>query len=167
MLFLDALILKPPSLRLFPAPPSFYSYINKLSFSLLFALCFGALIHKYNSLRLATKPVVTAVHGYATKYQPDSKLLFGMDANTYASPEKDQQGVTDFAKFYTGLKLNSCYGPTPNPINFTTFHARTHLQTQLNKVLFGHEQVTWPASCLEQRIIKMIIAICIRTIEII
>ncbi len=57
-----------------------------------------------------------------------------MDANTYAKPEPDQQGVTDFAQFYTSKKLNSCYGPNPNPLNFTTFHARTHLQPQLNKV---------------------------------
>lgn len=89
---------------------------------------------------LATKPVVSAVHGYAVKYQPDSKLLFGMDANTYSKPEKDQQGVVDFAQFYTGLKLNSCYGHTPNPMNFTTFHARTHLQTQLNKAVSLEEK---------------------------
>jgi hypothetical protein len=74
------------------------------------------------------------MHSYATSSQPDCKLLFGMDANTYARPEEDQQGVTEFAKFYTDKKLNSCYGPTPNPQNFTTFHARTHLQPQLNKV---------------------------------
>ncbi len=83
---------------------------------------------------MATKPVVAAVYAYATSQQPASKLLFGMDANTYAKPEPDQQGVTDFAQFYTSKKLNSCYGPNPNPLNFTTFHARTHLQPQLNKV---------------------------------
>jgi hypothetical protein len=59
-----------------------------------------------------------------------------MDANTYAKADPDQQGVTDFAAFYREKKLNSCYGPTPNPYNFTTFHARTHLQPQLNKVWF-------------------------------
>lgn len=86
---------------------------------------------------LATIPVVTAVHNYAIRKRPDHKLLFGMDANTYAHPESDQQGVLDFAKFYTSMKLNTCYGPTPNPLNFTTFHARTHLQPQLNKVCLG------------------------------
>jgi hypothetical protein len=79
--------------------------------------------------------VVRAVQGFTTAQMPDRKLLFGMDANTYARPEKDQQGVTDFADFYTALHLNSCYGPHPNPNNFTTFHARTHLQTQLNKAV--------------------------------
>ncbi len=83
---------------------------------------------------LATIPVVTAMHKYATTKQTDCKLLFGMDANTYATPDADQQGVTAFADFYVKNKLNSCYGPTPNPHNFTTFHARTHLQPQLNKV---------------------------------
>ena len=71
---------------------------------------------------------------------PDRKLLFGLDANTYAHPDKDQQGVTDFAQFYTNLNLNSCYGKTPNPLNFTTFHARTHLQTQLNKAISLEEK---------------------------
>lgn len=84
---------------------------------------------------LATKPVVSAVQRYAMMAQPDCKMIFGLDANTYAKPEKDQEGVLDFAKFYTDLKLNSCYGPNPNPLNFTTFHARTHLQPQLNKAV--------------------------------
>lgn len=71
---------------------------------------------------------------------PDCKILFGLDANTYAKPEIDQQGVVDFSKFYTNLKLNSCYGPNPNPLNYTTFHARTHLQTQLNKAVSLEEK---------------------------
>ena len=84
---------------------------------------------------LATIPIVSAMHSYAVMKRPDHKLLFGMDANTYRNPEDDQQGVIDFAKYYTSIKLNSCYGQTPNPENFTTFHARTHLQPQLNKAV--------------------------------
>ncbi len=87
------------------------------------------------SYRLATKPIVLAVQDFALSQLPNCKLLFGLDANTYAKPEKDQQGVEDFGNFYTNLKLNSCYGPHPNPQNFTTFHARTHLQPQLNKAI--------------------------------
>jgi hypothetical protein len=90
--------------------------------------------------RLATKPVVSAVRSYAVSQQPTCKLLFGLDANTYAKPDPDQQGVTDFASFYTSLALNSCYGPHPNPLNFTTFHARTHLQPQLNKAVTLEEK---------------------------
>jgi len=89
---------------------------------------------------LATIPVVTAVYNYATKKLPDHRLLFGMDANTYATPEKDQQGVVAFAEFYRSKKLNTCYGPYPNPKNFTTFHARTHLQPQLNKAVSLEEK---------------------------
>ncbi len=81
-----------------------------------------------------------AVYTYATTQQPASKLLFGLDANTYTKPEADQYGVTDFARFYTSKQLNSCYGPTPNPFNFTTFHARTHLQPQLNKAITYEEK---------------------------
>ncbi len=89
---------------------------------------------------LATKPIVQAVRDYALNTKPDHKLLFGMDANTYAHPENDQQGVTDFAEFYTQQKLNSCYGPKPDPENFTTFHARTYLQPQLNKAIAYSER---------------------------
>ena len=89
---------------------------------------------------LATIPVVTAVRNYALSTQPDHKLLFGMDANTYAKPDADQQGVMAFAEYYVSNKLNTCYGPHPNPLNFTTFHARTHLQTQLNKAVSLEEK---------------------------
>lgn len=86
------------------------------------------------SYRLATIPVVQAVHYFASNFQPMTKLMFGLDANTYTKPEKDQLGVTEFATFLRSKNLNSCYGEYPNPFNFTTFHARTHLQAQLNKV---------------------------------
>lgn len=89
---------------------------------------------------LATKDVLAAVHHYAVSAAPDHKLLFGMDANSYAAPSSDQLGVEDFGSFYTGLKLNSCYGKTPSPRNFTTFHARTYLQTQLNKAITAEEK---------------------------
>jgi hypothetical protein len=79
--------------------------------------------------------VVDAVHTYAVNREPKSKLVFGLDANTYTKPESDQEGVEDFVSFYLSKNLNSCWGPKPNPTNFTTFHARTHLQAQLNKVL--------------------------------
>lgn len=84
---------------------------------------------------LATIPVVSAVRNYATKRQPDCRMLFGLDANTYTEPESDQLGVRRFAEFFSAHMLNSCYGPDPDPRNFTTFHARTHLQAQLNKAV--------------------------------
>lgn len=91
---------------------------------------------------LATIPMVKAMHSYATNMQPQCKLLFGLDANSHAHPEKDQLGVLDFAEFFSLKKLNSCYGSTPNPLNFTTFHARTHLQPQLNKAVTLEEKDT-------------------------
>jgi hypothetical protein len=89
---------------------------------------------------LATKDVLAAVHHYAVSAAPDHKLLFGMDANSYAAPSSDQLGVEDFGRFYSGLRLNSCYGPSPSPTNYTTFHARTYLQTQLNKAITAEEK---------------------------
>ena len=83
---------------------------------------------------LATIPIVTATIDYAES-KPNYKLLFGLDANTYNKPEVDQQGMVQFAEYYTSKDLNSCYGKKPNPLNFTTFHARTHLQPQLNKAV--------------------------------
>lgn len=85
---------------------------------------------------LLTIPVVTAVHDYARQFHADRVLLFGMDANTYEVPDPgNKQDVEGFAAFYTARGLNSCYGPTPNPKNYTTFHARTYLQPQLNKAI--------------------------------
>lgn len=89
---------------------------------------------------LATKAVTTAVQSFALFMRPHHKILFGMDANTYAKPQSDQQGVEDFAVFYSKLNLNSCYGSKPNPLNFTTFHARTYLQPQLNKAITYEEK---------------------------
>jgi hypothetical protein len=83
---------------------------------------------------LATEPIVNAVHSYAVTKKPDHKLLFGLDANTYHKPESDQEGVEQFGRFYSAKKLSSVVGQTPDPKDFTTFHARTHLQPQLNKV---------------------------------
>ena len=76
---------------------------------------------------LATIPITTAVNKYATEKKPNHKLLFGMDANTYTNPESDQQGVVEFAEYYSSEGLTSSWGTKPDPINFTTFHARTHL----------------------------------------
>jgi hypothetical protein len=89
---------------------------------------------------LATKAVVEAVNHYALYSVPHSRLLFGLDANTYSKPDKDQQGVLDFASYYTSLHLSSCYTQHPNPLNFTTFHARTFLQPQLNKAITFEEK---------------------------
>eukprot|EP00605_Chrysophyceae_sp_TOSAG23-4_P001004 GSChrysophyteH1.ASY1.ANO1.1105.1 assembled CDS len=84
---------------------------------------------------LATIPVVDAVKTFVKQNFPSHKLLFGLDANTYSTPDEDQQGVQSFAEWYSREGLNSCWGKTPDPINFTTFHARTHLQSQLNKAV--------------------------------
>jgi hypothetical protein len=85
---------------------------------------------------LLTLPIVTAVHDYAKTAHPGRRLVFGMDANTYEIPDPgNKQDVVGFARFYTARGLNSCYGPTPNPKNYTTFHARTYLQPQLNKAI--------------------------------
>jgi len=84
---------------------------------------------------LATIPVLDALQTFALKVYPDHKLLFGLDANTYSVPDEDQQGVREFAKHYVTLKMDSCWGEDPDVENFTTYHARTHLQTQLNKAV--------------------------------
>lgn len=84
---------------------------------------------------LATIPVLDAIQTFALKVYPDHKLIFGLDANTYSAPDEDQQGVKEFAQHYADLKMDSCWGEEPDIDNFTTYHARTHLQTQLNKAV--------------------------------
>jgi hypothetical protein len=80
---------------------------------------------------LASIPLVTAV---SEVLKPHELLVFGLDANTYehGNPGK-KQGVTDFAHKCTSLGLDSCWGPEPNPREYTTYNARTYLQPQLNK----------------------------------
>ena len=63
-----------------------------------------------------------------------------MDANTYANPAEDQQGVVAFAEFFTSKNMNSCYGQKPDPNGYTTYCARTHLQPQLNKAASINER---------------------------
>ena len=92
---------------------------------------------------LATKPVVNAIV-QAMKKEPglsSRRLIFGLDANTYehAKPKK-QQDVLDFARSYNENGLTSCWGDMPNPSNYTTYNARTFLQTQLNKACRKEEK---------------------------
>ena len=85
---------------------------------------------------LATIPVVQAVHDFASTRRKAHKLLFGMDANTYHHPKKDQQGVTAFVDFLEAHHMKSCWvfdDMADYLINYTTYCARTHLQPQLNK----------------------------------
>lgn len=85
---------------------------------------------------LATIPVVSAVHDFAATRRKAHKLLFGMDANTYHTPKKDQQGVTEFVDFLGSKHMKSCWifdDIADYLINYTIYCARTHLQPQLNK----------------------------------
>jgi hypothetical protein len=85
---------------------------------------------------LATKPVLDAIVKTMTSSPTlvSHRLIVGLDANTYehATPGK-QQDVLDFGKRYVSHGLTSCWGDVPNPKNYTTYNARTYLQTQLNK----------------------------------
>eukprot|EP01059_Diplonema_ambulator_P007306 TRINITY_DN16780_c0_g1_i1.p1 TRINITY_DN16780_c0_g1~~TRINITY_DN16780_c0_g1_i1.p1 ORF type:complete len:529 (+),score=88.70 TRINITY_DN16780_c0_g1_i1:46-1632(+) len=80
---------------------------------------------------LLTTPVVAALYGFAQ--QEPKKILFGLDANTHEKGDHEHLGVEEFAQFYVSKDLNTCFGENPNPRNYTTFHARTHLQPQTNK----------------------------------
>ena len=85
---------------------------------------------------LATIPVVNAMHEFASSKRKAHKLLFGMDANTYKTPQKNQQGVLDFVQHLESRNLRSSWivrHMTDLLINYTTYCARTHLQPQLNK----------------------------------
>ena len=91
---------------------------------------------------LATIPITNAVKEYSKAHASEFKLLFGMDANSHRKPKdpKKQLAVSDFAGFYRSIGLTSCYGDKPDPDNFTTFHARTYLQPQLNKAVTYEER---------------------------
>ncbi len=89
---------------------------------------------------LATIPVLTAVDKVSKKVfedVPESEqyLVFGLDANTYTHGVPNvHQDFLEFVNFFTkDLGINSCWGSNPSPQTYTTYSARTYLQTQLNK----------------------------------
>eukprot|EP00958_Prasinococcus_capsulatus_P017476 scaffold1973_cov399-Prasinococcus_capsulatus_cf.AAC.7 len=82
---------------------------------------------------LATVPVLDAICTFHAQ-NADCQLLFGLDANTYKKhKEGKNQGVAEFADYFVSKKLNSIWGPKPDPESHTTFNGRTFLQPQLNK----------------------------------
>jgi len=92
---------------------------------------------------MATKPVLDALMKTMNSDPQliSHKLVFGLDANTYENAVAgEQQSVVDFGKFYQTFGLTSCWGDTPDPKNYTTYNARTYLQTQLNKACKKSEQ---------------------------
>jgi len=92
---------------------------------------------------LATIPVNDAVVKTINddKSLSDRKLIFGLDANTYenAIPTK-QQDVLEWGESYTAHGQTRCWGDVPQKSNYTTFNARTYLQTQLNKASKSSEK---------------------------
>jgi len=91
---------------------------------------------------LATIPVCKAV---VKTMQSDPKLaahklIFGLDANTYEKVAKGKQNVVEWGDAYLKEGLTSCWGDKPQPSNYTTYNARTYLQTQLNKACKSEEK---------------------------
>ena len=85
--------------------------------------------------------MLAAVHALAQK-MPAHRLVFGLDANTYAKhSEGKKQGVTEFARDFVSKGYSSCWGDAPDPTNHTTFNARTFLQAQLQKAARSSEKV--------------------------
>jgi len=95
---------------------------------------------------LASKPVVGSLAAAAALLgdEPGRNLVVGTDANTYltTNQEANVQGVDDFLKHCKQFGLRTCW-PDEVPISscLTTCHARTHLQSQLNKSVLSEEQI--------------------------
>ena len=89
---------------------------------------------------LATLPVLAAVHKLA-QAMPQHRLVFGLDANTYAVGSSKLQGVSEFASAFVADGYTSCWGDRPDPNSATTFNARTFLQPQLQKAAKTDEKV--------------------------
>jgi hypothetical protein len=83
---------------------------------------------------LATIPVVTAVLPSVSSSSSNSRLLFGLDANTYFKKKSNEkvQDVEGFMASFTSLGLTSVWGNTKIPPH-TTKNARTYMQPQLSK----------------------------------
>eukprot|EP01060_Flectonema_neradi_P010847 TRINITY_DN1792_c2_g1_i1.p1 TRINITY_DN1792_c2_g1~~TRINITY_DN1792_c2_g1_i1.p1 ORF type:complete len:545 (+),score=84.15 TRINITY_DN1792_c2_g1_i1:162-1637(+) len=85
-------------------------------------------------------PVVSAVHSLGG--QNNRKIAIGMDANTHEYSSPDLLGVVQFVELFVAKDLSSCWGENPNPQNYTTFNARTHLQSQLNAAIAYEDRTT-------------------------
>uniref|UniRef100_A0A7S0EEX2 Endonuclease/exonuclease/phosphatase domain-containing protein n=1 Tax=Phaeocystis antarctica TaxID=33657 RepID=A0A7S0EEX2_9EUKA len=90
---------------------------------------------------LATLPVLAAVHALARR-KPSHRLVFGLDANTYAHGSASKQGVVEFGQDFVSKGYSSCWGDAPDPTNHTTFNARTFLQPQLQKAAKSTEKAS-------------------------
>ena len=92
---------------------------------------------------LATLPVLAAVHALAQQ-MPSHRLVFGLDANTYANTDGtgSKQGVVEFGQDFVSKGYSSCWGDAPDPSNHTTFNARTFLQPQLQKAAKSTEKAS-------------------------
>mmetsp|Transcript_136771 Transcript_136771/g.272792 ORF Transcript_136771/g.272792 Transcript_136771/m.272792 type:complete len:672 (+) Transcript_136771:92-2107(+) len=92
---------------------------------------------------LKSKPVVSAVASVLEKQEVKCHLIFGLDANTYLKKEEGWQGVDDFLAHCSSLDLRSCWPEDKNMTECcTTCHARTFLQSQLNKAIRRAELLT-------------------------
>jgi len=89
---------------------------------------------------LCSNPTVAAVHELTQAEGQKAggnlpRLLFGLDANTHRNHKEGKvQGVDEFAAECVALGLTSCWGDAgAGKEEYTTYNARTYLQTQLHK----------------------------------
>ena len=87
--------------------------------------------------------MLAAVHALAQR-MPSHRLVFGLDANTYANTDGtgSKQGVVEFGQDFVSKGYSSCWGDAPDPSNHTTFNARTFLQPQLQKAAKSTEKAS-------------------------
>ncbi|GMH89924.1 hypothetical protein TrVE_jg6430 [Triparma verrucosa] len=89
---------------------------------------------------LATIPVLKALNE-VMKTQPSStRLIFGLDANVYEKGDSKKQDCMEFGTSYASMGYTSNWGDEPDPKMYTTYNARTYLQTQLNKACKSNEK---------------------------
>eukprot|EP00924_Labyrinthula_sp_SR-Ha-C_P000697 snap_masked-scaffold_7-processed-gene-1.9-mRNA-1 protein AED:0.07 eAED:0.07 QI:0/-1/0/1/-1/1/1/0/509 len=98
---------------------------------------------------LATIPVIEAVLAFKQKTPSITKLVCGIDGNTYFKTKKKDQflDLESFIDWFHGNGIESCYGYSKGPIaaqniknDVTTYNGRTYLQPQLNKAV-GREEI--------------------------
>mmetsp|Transcript_18646 Transcript_18646/g.58287 ORF Transcript_18646/g.58287 Transcript_18646/m.58287 type:complete len:571 (-) Transcript_18646:45-1757(-) len=94
---------------------------------------------------LATLPVTDALLAHLAAHGlGDHKLVFGLDANTYAVPRDGYQAAAPYQAHIVEKGLASQYGDAPDidVKRFSTFNARTYLQPQLNKAVAFADRYT-------------------------
>jgi len=83
---------------------------------------------------LQTIPVMGALHAAATEVFSEHTFMYGIDGNAHYEADGGKKlSCADFVEWFKPLGMGSAFGEGVEQGGYTTYNARTYLQSQLNK----------------------------------